>query len=244
MSMFLSNEPFDVKWRALGKFAAPWRKGPLLEPILCEAVDFKRRASAQVKTGRYPRRTDVIQLIKDGISLSENLDATAASVESSSNPDLPAHQQPTAFNNMFKVSTKTTEAIARSLYQTVRYHIVELVSRLVVLVDQGDGTGRELDDQFIPSLRHMILEQACGEICAVLAPSSAYDTEQDQTGIAYRAYSIFWPLLVLLFSPFVGHEKRIWAQEKLHFLGKISGLGMATMAARSVNMSGLTVSAI
>ncbi|KAF5543945.1 C6 zinc finger domain-containing protein [Fusarium mexicanum] len=159
MSMFLNNEPFDVKWLALERFAAPWIKGPLLEPILGRVVDFKRRARPQATIDHYPSRIEVIQLIKDGIAICEDLDATAASVKSSSNPDLPSHQQPMAFNNMFEVSTKTTEAIARSLYQTVRYHVVELVSSLVAFVEQGDGTRHELDYQFNPSMRYTVLEQ-------------------------------------------------------------------------------------
>ncbi|PCD23973.1 hypothetical protein BFJ63_vAg10823 [Fusarium oxysporum f. sp. narcissi] len=242
MSMFLNNEPFDVKWLALERFAAPWIKGPLLEPILGRAVDFKRRARAQVTTDHHPSRIEVIQLIKDGIAISEDLDATATSVKSSSNPDLASHQQPTAFNNMFEVSTKTTEAIARSLYQTVRFHVVELVSSLVAFVEEGGGTCHELNYQFNPSMKDMILEQVCGEICAVLGLECEYNIEADQTGIGYQAYSLFWPLLVLLFSASVGNEKRAWAQEKLRFIGEISGLGLATWAAGSINTSSLTES--
>lgn len=240
MSMFLNNEPCDVKWLAFERFAAPWRKPPLLEPILGRGADFKRRAHAQLTIGCHPSQIQVMQLIKDGVAISEDLDAMAASVESISNLDLPAHHRPTAFN-MFNVSTKTTEAIARSLYQIVRYNVVEFVSSLAAYVDQGDGTGHELEYQFDSSSRHVILEQVCGEICAVLAPSSGHDGEQDPTGIAYRAYSIFWPLLVLLCSFSVDREKRKWAQDKLNFLGEVSGLGMATMAARSIDTSGLSV---
>ncbi|KAF5968003.1 C6 zinc finger domain-containing protein [Fusarium bulbicola] len=84
------------------------------------------------------------------------------------NPYTTRDQQPTAFNNMFEVSTKTTEAIARSLYQTVRYHVAELVSSLVTFVEEGGGARHELDYQFNPSMRYMVLEQVSGEICAVL----------------------------------------------------------------------------
>ncbi|KAF5572858.1 C6 zinc finger domain-containing protein [Fusarium pseudocircinatum] len=158
MSMFLNNEPFDVKWLALERFAASWIKGPLLEPILGRVVGFKRRARAQATIGHHSSRIEVIELIKDGIAICEDLDATATSVKSS-NTDLPSHQQPIAFNNMFEVSTKTTEAIARSLYQTVRYHVVELVSSLVASVEEGGRTPHELDYEFDLSMRYMIVEQ-------------------------------------------------------------------------------------
>ncbi|KAF5239377.1 hypothetical protein FANTH_9969 [Fusarium anthophilum] len=145
----------------------------------------------------------LFELIKDGIAICEDLDATATSVKCSSNPDLPSHQQPTAFNNMFEVSTKMTEAIARSLYQTVRYHVVELVSSLVAVVEEGGGTRRELDYQFNPSMRYMVLEQVCEEICAVL------DLES-YSGLYLSYYSL---------------------------RQRISGLGMATWAARSIDKS-------
>ncbi|GFF79870.1 hypothetical protein IFM60648_06971 [Aspergillus lentulus] len=238
MSMFLNYESaFDSKWLALERFAAPWVKGPLLEPILAQTVNFKRRTHAQVTMSHPPSRIEVIQLIKDGTAICENLKATATSVKSSSNLDLPLHLQPTAFNNMFEVSTKTTEAIVRCLYQTVRYHVVEVVSSLVTFVEDGDGAYHKPEYQFDPSLSSMILEQVCGEICAVLGLDSGHNMEQGEIGMAYRAYSIFWPLVVLLFSPLVGEEKRAWVQEKLRFIGEISGLGLATYAAGSFSTS-------
>jgi hypothetical protein len=234
--MFLNYEPsFDVKWLALERFAAPWVKGPLLEPILAQTVDFKRRTHAQVTMSRRPSPIEMIQLIKEGTAICENLKATATSVKSSANPDLPSHLQPTAFNNMFEVSTKTTEAIVRCLYQTVRYHVVEVVSSLVAFVEDGDGAYHKPDYEFDPSLRSMILEQVCGEICTVLELDSGRNMEQGEVGMAYRAYSIFWPLVVLLFSPLAGEKKRAWVQEKLRFIGEISGLGLATFAAGSLN---------
>ncbi|KAF7158453.1 hypothetical protein CNMCM5623_003456 [Aspergillus felis] len=208
MSMFINYEPFfDAKWLALEKFAAPWVKGPLLEPILAQTVDFKRRVHSQVTISHRPSRIEVIQLIKDGTAICENLKATATSVKSSSNPDLPSHQQPTAFNNMFEVSTKTPEAIARCLY----------------------------DREFDPSLGSMILEQVCGEICTVLGLDGDHNMAEDEIGMAYRAYSIFWPLVVLLFSSLAGEKKRAWVQEKLRFIGETSGLGLATFAAGSLH---------
>lgn len=236
MSMFLNHEPsFDMKWLALEKYVAPWAKGPLLEPTLGQTVDFKRRARAQVTMSHRPSRIGVIQLIKDGIAICENLEATAASVKSSSDPNLPSRLQPTDFSNMFEVSTKTTEAIARCLYQAVKYHVVEEVSRLVAFVEDSGGTHHKPDYQFDPSLRFMILGQVCGEICAVLGLDSEHNMEEDQIGMAYRAYSIFWPLVVLLFSSSAGEEKRAWVQEKLRFIGEISGLGLATFAAGSLD---------
>ncbi|RYP77761.1 hypothetical protein DL769_003327 [Monosporascus sp. CRB-8-3] len=224
-----------MKWLALEKFAATWKKGTLLEPILCRTVEFKRRACAQVKTGHCPSRIEVIQLIKDGIAISEDLEAMATCVKSSSNPDLPSHQQPTAFNNMFEVSTGTTEAIARCLYQTVRYHVIELLSSLVAFVEEGDGTRHKPDYQFDPSVRFIILEQVCGEVCAVLGFDSEHNMEEDQTGMGYRTYSMFWPLVVLLYSSSAGEEKRAWVREKLRFIGEVSGLGMAAWAAGNID---------
>lgn len=236
MSMFFNNEPFDVKWLVLEKYVDPWIKGPLLEPILGRAIDFKRRALSQVSKGHHPSRIEVMRLIKDGILISEDLDATAINVKASLNPDLPSHQQLTAFNDMFELSTQTNEVIARSLYHTVRYHVFELVSRLVGLVEEGDGTHHAPGHQFDPSMRFIILEQVCEEICAILGPDSEHSMEEYETGMAYRAYSMFWPLIVLLSSSLVGEETITWAQEKLRFMGEKSELRLATFAASNVNM--------
>jgi hypothetical protein len=233
--MLVNND--DVKWSTFERFATPWTKTPLLEPILDRVVDFRRRARAQVTLMDYhvPRR-EVVQLIKDGISISEDLDAAASSVKSSLNPDLPSPQQPRAFNNMFDVSTKTTEAIARSLYQAVRYHVVELLLDLLVIIkEDGNGTSHEPNYWFDPSIRFTILEQICGDTTAVLRLDSKHDIEEDNTGIAYRAYGIFWPLVILLFSSLTGKETRVWIQEKLRLIGETAGLGLAIWAAGSID---------
>lgn len=234
MSMFLNNEPFDVKWLALEKFAGSWMKSPLLEPILDRTVRFKRRVIAQVSMGRQPFQPEIIQLIKDGIAISEDLDVVASSIKASLNPDLPSHQQPKAFNGMFEVSTKATEAIARSLYQSVRYHVFELISSLIALFEQDDETHYASSYQFSILMRSMILEEICEEISAVVGVSE-HITGENQTGMAYRAYAMFWPLIVLLFSSHVGTEKMMWIQKKLRLLGERSGLGLAVLAASIVD---------
>jgi hypothetical protein len=230
--MFVNNDPFDIKWSTLEIFATPWTYGPLLEPILDRTVDFKRRAI--IATGNNPSRMEMIQLIQEGISIGEDLEAAAMSVKSSSNLDLPSCQQPTAFNNMFEVSTKSTEAIARSLYQTIRYRVVELVLGLLTFIGE-EGGGQEPGDQIDPSIRFIILEQICGDICTVLGLDSRDDIKDDKTGMAYRAYGMFWPMVILLFSSLMAEEKRIWLQEKLGLMGEITGLGLATWAAGRIN---------
>jgi hypothetical protein len=54
-------------------------------------------------------------------------------------------------------------------------------------------------------------------------------------GMAYRAYGMFWPMVILLFSSLIAEEERIWLQEKLGFMGEITGLGLATWAAGRIN---------
>jgi hypothetical protein len=117
----------------------------------------------------------------------------------------------------------------------VRYHVVEIISSFVSFVENGDGIRYEPQYQFGPSMRLAILEQVCEEIIAVLGLGSEHSVEQDETGFAYRAYSMFWPLVVLLFSSLVDEEKRSYVQEKLRFIGKMSGLGLATLAAGSID---------
>ncbi|GIK01944.1 hypothetical protein Aspvir_005985 [Aspergillus viridinutans] len=239
MSMFVDHGLHDAKWSSLEKFTAPWIKDPLLEPILGRSVHFKRRAQAQITArGDQAYRLEVLpQLIRDGISVSEGLEATAISVRSSSDPNLPSGQQPTAFNHMFEVSNKTTEAIVRSLYRAVRYHVVELVLDLIArMKEEVDTTSHEFNGQVYVSERLvMILEQICGDICAVLNFDSKHHIEEDKVGMAHRAFGMFFPMVVPLFSSLAGEEKRGWLREKLRLIGESTGFGLATLAAQMIN---------
>jgi hypothetical protein len=177
-----------------------------------------------------------MRLINDGIAIIEDLEAAATSVKSSSNPDLPPHQQPMAFNNMFEVSTKTTEAIARSLYRAVRYNVVESVLGLRSFVSGDDG--RTIDGfgyQYCLSERPIILEQLYREIDVVLSQDGTRYIMEGTTGMPYRGFGMFFPMVVLLFSSLVGEDKKAWLQEKLRFVGETTGFGLATWAAGRIN---------
>lgn len=236
MSMFVNHESNDAKWSTLEQCMTPWMQGPLLESTLRRAVNFKRRVQAQVTTaGHRPSTMEVMRLINLGIGISEDLEAVATNVKSSSNPDLPSNQQPTAFNNMFEVSTKTTEAIARSLYRTVRYNVLESVLDLQGFVSEDGGTtinGHGF--RFCLSERPIVLEQICEEIKAVLCRDSVGHIEEDKTGMPYRALGMFFPMVVLLFSPLAGEDKRAWLQEKLRFVGETTGFGLAAWSAERI----------
>ena len=238
MSMFVNHESNDAKWLTLEKFMTPWMQGPLLESTLGRAVDFKRCVRAQVTTaGHRPSTMEVMRLINVGISISEDLEAAATNVKFSSDPDLPSHRQPTAFNNMFEVSTETTEAIARSLYRTVRYNVIESVLDLQAFVSEDAGTAiNGLDFRFFLSETSIVLEQICGEIETVLCQDSAGHTKEDKTGMPYRAFGMFFPMVVLLFSPLAGKDKRVWLQEKLRLVGEKTGFGLAAWSAGRINI--------
>ncbi|KAE8364262.1 hypothetical protein BDV27DRAFT_157992 [Aspergillus caelatus] len=237
MSMFVNHESGDSKWSALEEFTTPWIDAPLLEPVLSQAVQFRRRARVQL-TGmghRASRLQNLSKLIRDGIHISDELETAATSAQFSLHRD----QHYTAFNYLLEVSTITTEAIARSLYRTIRYHIMELVMGLIIaLGDEWEEHERVITHPALADLQlfpHeepvVILEQICEEICAVLGFSSASGMEENKTGMAYRSFGMFFPIVVLLFSSSAGKGKKVWLQEKLQFIGATSGLGLATYAA-------------
>lgn len=242
MSMFVNHESNDTKWLTLEKFMTPWMQSPLLESTLGRAVEFKRCVQAQFTTaGHRPSTMEVMRLINVGISISEDLEVAATNVKSSSDPDLPSHQQPTVFNNMFEVSTETTEAIARSLYRTVRYNVVESVLDLQTFVSEDGGTAIDgLDFGFFLSERPIVLEQICAEIETVLCQDSASHTKEDKTGMPYRTFGMFFPMVALLFSPLAGEDKRAWLQEKLRFVSEKTGFGLAAWSAGKINILNAT----
>lgn len=238
MTIFINFDGCGSKLSALEQFALPWGNAAFLEPIIARAVNFKRTVQAwNGVTDHHLLRTDVLQLVADGISIARDLETVATSVRCSEDPDIPLYQQPRAFNNMFEVSTKTTEAIVRSLYRSLRYHIVELVLGLLGSIDdEGYGITQKAIHQFDPSVRGVILDDICEDICAILMLDGRLGMEGDKVGMAYRAFVMFWPLANLFFSSFAGEEKRAWFQDKLRFIGNKSGLGVATWAAELTNM--------
>lgn len=237
MSMFVNHESGDSKWSSLEEFTAPWIDGPLLEPILCRAVQFRRRVRVPLtEMGHHTSRLEELsKLINDGVSISDDLEAVATSVQLSP----PTEQQPTAFNCLLEVSTKTAQAIARSLYRTIRYHIMELVTGLVMALEadweehKGTYTPHRLADHhpFPHEAPVIILDQICEEICAVLGFHSAGDMKEEKAGMAYRSFGMFFPMVILLFSSLAGEGKKVWLKERLQFIGETSGLGLATYAA-------------
>ncbi|QMW45771.1 hypothetical protein G4B11_009226 [Aspergillus flavus] len=225
MSTFVDYKLSDAKWFSFEELMAPWTSDPLLEPVLSRAIHFKRRAQIQFTTtgSRSPRLEVLLQLIRDGSTISEELEAAAISVRRSSDPNMSSHQQLTTFNGMFEVSTKTAEAIVRGL-----------VARI------GDGedysASCEFDSQVCSSEElAMILEQIHGDICAVLGLDPEHHAGDDNQGLAHRVFGMFFPITVLMFSSSAGEEKRVWFQEKLRCMGEKTGLGLATWAAQKWN---------
>ncbi|KAH1334776.1 hypothetical protein KXW65_000768 [Aspergillus fumigatus] len=241
MSTFVDYELSDTKWFSFEELTAPWMSDPLLEPVLSRAVHFKRRAQFQITaTGDQLPRLEVLRrLIRDGFTISEELEAAAISIRRSSDPNMPSYQQPIAFNDMFEVSTKTTEAIVRSLYRTVRYRVVELVHGLVARIGDGEdySASCEFDSQVCSSEElAMILQQIHEDICAVLGLHPEHHTGDDNQGMAHRVFGMFFPITVLMFSSSAGEAKRVWFQEKLRCMGEKTGLGLATWAAQQCNL--------
>jgi hypothetical protein len=60
-----------------------------------------------------PPRTEMRELIKDGIMLATNLETTATSVRYFPDTCKSCSQRQAAFNNMFEVRSEATEAIAK-----------------------------------------------------------------------------------------------------------------------------------
>ncbi|KAL3495039.1 hypothetical protein BJX62DRAFT_233691 [Aspergillus germanicus] len=149
----------------------------------------------------------------------------------------PGDQRQAAFNKMFEVRSEATEAIARCLYRTVRYHIIEQVSSLMASIEQVRNAQFSPNSAFDPSLKSIILNQLCDGIRAVLGlGTSGRTTPENLSGMAYRSYGMFWPLIVLLFSPSAGNNTRAWARDTLRLIGESNGLGLATVTAGSISV--------
>jgi hypothetical protein len=211
--------------------------GHLLEPILHQTVEWKRKLRAHMEACDHSPKTDEMsELIQDGIILATDLETTATSIRYFPGTFNSSRQRQAAFNNMFEVRSEAIGAIARCLYRTVRYHIIEQVCSLMASFEQGGNAQFSPDYAFDPSLKFTILDQVCDEIRAVLGLRTGYSMADNPPGMAYRSYCMFWPLIVLLFSPSAGDDTRAWARETLRLIGETSGLGLATVAAGSISV--------
>jgi hypothetical protein len=106
----------------------------------------------------------------------------------------------------------------------------------VAFVEERDNDQTTHDYALDPSLKSTILDQICDEIRCVLGLRTGPRTAQHLSGMSYRAYCMFWPLAVLLFSPSAWDGIKVWAQQILRLIGETSGLGLATVAAGSVSL--------
>jgi hypothetical protein len=235
MELFIGRESLTPLWSDLEKFTAPWANGPILEPALRRAVDFKMCIRVATAAPDHQLLTaDIIQLVRSGINISEELEAAATLIRFPRNSPHCSSQRQTVFNELFALSTEATEEIARSLYRCVRFHVVELIFDLLARLNgRCDEASRKFTS--FPDLydRAALLEQICEEIRIVFGLDGRRHTVADQPGMAYRAICMFWPCMLVLTSSFARDDVKLWAIGKLRYIGEVSGIGLAVNAAEA-----------
>ncbi|KAJ4182994.1 hypothetical protein NW767_013674 [Fusarium falciforme] len=138
-------------------------------------------------------------------------------VVSQVSPDTSRHSSPPAyFNGLLRSHSAASAAIAKSLYLTVRLHLVDALLRSFdaqVHVAEAD------DDLPSPIPEWLVIEQEDGlrtlweEVTAALAPGGqAPGVKENAPGAASRMFCLSWPIAAISQSTMTSEQwkRRVW----------------------------------
>jgi hypothetical protein len=206
-----------------------------LDPAIARAVVFKRQVRAHpYATALGHLSVDYRELVvANGIDIVKELQSAATDASRSTyGLAISSIQRPRAFNQLYGISTKTTESIVRCLYWSLGYHIIELIASVSDSTTKGcDRLDSTSVDQLLSSANYRSLEEVCNDLDSVADLGTGLDGAKDHVGDGCRAFGTFWPLAILLFSSFITKERRARLREKLRVIGATSGFGLATWTA-------------
>ncbi|KAJ3543278.1 hypothetical protein NM208_g3662 [Fusarium decemcellulare] len=204
MDIFLNSaEPASLRT----EFEAPWSAWPRFYPVE-QIVQASVDLMTEIKGGMSSRglATHTVQLIDRVRATLENIDLIVSQI-------LPEVSQDSScsvyFNGLLKNHSATSTAIVRSLYLTLRLHLVEALSLYVVAQPPVEETE---DYQFFQT-REWLLEHETtvhtlwDQVTAALA-SGQQDSEQNRSapGTALRMFCLSWPFRAMLQSTMVSGQ--------------------------------------
>lgn len=137
MSFFINHDQWNKKLTHLEEFTFTTTTLTLC-PAIAAAVKFKRQVraatDASVPSQLSPDTGE--RIVTDGLSIVSKLQAAAAGATNPSCHDLPSHQRPRAFNDLYGITsnTTTTTLIVKCLYWSLGYDIVDLIANVSKLM--------------------------------------------------------------------------------------------------------------
>ncbi|KAL0938379.1 C6 zinc finger domain-containing protein [Colletotrichum truncatum] len=234
MEMFIQREHLTGIWSALENVDTPWGKGPILEPLIRQvvdykkAVDFKVQVQADISKITSDAAEDLLKLLQSGVSVCNDLQAAATLLDFSGASSF-AGQQQKVFNGLFSLSTDTSVALARSHYRCLRIFVLEKIIELRgILKETSTKIGPEMGQIPTWSDGVSVVEEVLDDICTVFGLEGK---EAPKDGLPYRTMTMFWPMVMVRTSCFAGPHNGRWVAEKMLKLTSESGFGLGVEAA-------------
>lgn len=235
MEMFIQRDHLTPLWSMLEEVETPWGKGPVLEPLVRQVVDFKRAFDFKVQVqGSLTKLTesppeDLLDLIRNGIDLSSDLEAAVAFLGFSGASTCSGQQQK-VFNGLFSLSSESSVAIARSHYRSLRVYLLERIIELRNILKESSGkVATSLGPMPSWSDGVSVVEDVLEDIRTVFGLEGKKEAPTE--GIAYRTMTMFWPMVMVRTSCFAGPHNGRWVAEKMLELTTESGFGLGVEAA-------------
>ncbi|OHE98447.1 hypothetical protein CORC01_06238 [Colletotrichum orchidophilum] len=237
MEMFIQRDHLTPLWSMLEEMETPWGKGPVLEPLVRQVVDFKKAFDFKVQvqsnssTFNDSPPEDLLELVRSGIDLSSDLEAAIAFLGISGASTCFGQQQK-VFNGLFSLSSESSVAIARSHYRSLRVYLLERTIELRnILKESCEHVAISLG--LMPSWSDgvSVVRDVIEDIRIVFGLEGKKETPTG--GLAYRTMTMFWPMVMIRTSCFAGPHNGRWVAERMLELTSESGFGLGVEAARA-----------
>ncbi|KAF6832349.1 C6 zinc finger domain-containing protein [Colletotrichum musicola] len=238
MEMFIQREHLAGIWTVLEEVETPWGKGPILEPLVRQVVDFKKafdfkvqvQGSSSSDAGKFGPPEDLMELVDGGVSLCGDLEA-AVTLLSFSGANSFSGQPQKVFNGLFSLSSEVSIATARSHYRSLKVFVLERVIDLGnILKEASESTGDGMELGPLPTWADGVaaVEEVLDDIRIVFGLEGK---EAPTDGLPYRTMTMFWPMVLVRTSCFAGPHNGRWVAERMLELTSESGFGLGVEAA-------------
>ncbi|KAI8286277.1 hypothetical protein K4K60_000590 [Colletotrichum sp. SAR11_57] len=234
MEMFIQREHLTGIWSVLEEVDTPWGKGPVLEPLVRQVVDFKKAFDFKMQVqGDVSKLTaepaeDLTELVKSGISLSNDLEAAVTLLGFSGASSFSGQPQ-RVFNGLFTLSSDVSVALARSHYRCLKIFMLERILDLKGILKEAPV---KIDAEVgkMPSWSDgvAVVEEVLDDIRAVFGLDGK---EAPADGLPYRTMTMFWPMVLVRTSCFAGPHNGRWVAERMLELTSEAGFGLGVEAA-------------
>lgn len=230
MEIFTSTDTDMQMWFELERFISTWTIGVSLELAIREAIllcMYARSVEAQPWDTVNP--SDLLTSIESGFRIANDLEILANQIDLLASDRRMGH---IVFNGLFDCSTKMNRAIAKSLYTSIRVHVLENIEKLLLKlehVSQGDSKTSSLRSQCQVAAT-TTLRTICEDVSNLFGLGHEV-TIDNQPGMPYRGFWMLWPISVVLSSPLAEMRQKSWARNIARFIGERTGIGLVLLIA-------------